>query len=281
MRRLGINIHYANLSTYVDAFYNHGMNFSFPWLLAHNHSFFGNFDNLNILMTVLKFRRGFNCKIGSKNRKRYFSDINKILSEFGERVFCCEDFQPTVHINKTRQFQDVRTVVHTVNETEGCFLIEDGVCDMLDFKEVERKVHKPKPFYTMDDFPGIESNSFFRMLNKMADSSLITPQFILGEERYKKLKELDDNYSSEIERLVKIKDDLNVIYGLRGCNSRGTFLLEDLKTPPVDCEKRDHIETVLRYLISYIENYDYVTQPLVDVRSVAFRWVKNGAKKRE
>jgi hypothetical protein len=89
-------------------------------LVAHNLCFFGDLGNLTILDILLKSRRGFNCGLGSKKRKLYFSDVNRILESFGEfPIHCCEKFKPTRFFWETEECKKCLECYHKISDVEG------------------------------------------------------------------------------------------------------------------------------------------------------------------
>lgn len=148
MKRLLIFINKENVNRYIDIFLNHGVALSFPQIIAYHFKMVGSFKDLEVLDILLKYRRGYNCGMGSKNRKRYFSDINEILKRNGDTgIRWIEREKPSNAFNESFEFFRVGTVRYEVSEDEGLRMIEEerdlrlDVADR-DMSEVERNANK-------------------------------------------------------------------------------------------------------------------------------------------
>lgn len=262
MKRLLISISEYNLSTYVDLFINHGKVFNFPWLIAHHFHFFGDFKNLTILDTLLKHRRGFNVPIGSKIRKLYFSDVNRILSDSRElQIACCEKFPETKAFNSTKEFVECSTVIHNVRGTEGCETIIDSIDDDLDIHDFPKsKVRideiKEKVIETKRVTPGFKD--FFNKLLVYSEKSL---NEVLTEEQILRVKKIKENRAVETQKLAEMNSE--IYEKIRKIPARVETLFEGgmVNKSTLDNRTRGYI-MIINKLIIYIKEYDNVMEPI-------------------
>lgn len=265
MKRLKISVNRSNLSTLVDTFINHGKLSYFPWLIAHNYSFFGNFNNLQALDTLLTHRRGFNLNIGSRVRKIYFSDVNIILEKSDEqRLTFCEKFKPSLSIEKTRDVAECVCMIHSIEEIENFSIIEDDFDPLFDEDTSEfynRDIGSMKKGYRFEDLTKEDSRfrGFFKNLlsydvilqRKFKNKKFKEKIEAIKRERSKMIEPIYEEINEINEQLSKIPDPIDFV-----------LFEETLLKDQIGMKKLNLLKTILDHLINLFENFDYVFQPL-------------------
>lgn len=262
MKRLKVSLRNANLSTYVDLFVNHGSNPSFPWLLAHYFNFFGNFDDLQALDTLLTHRRGFNLKVGSKIRKIYFSDVNRILMQNNDiRVSYIQTFKPSNSLKITEVCNLCTCVLHDVSEVESYEIIEDDFDPLFDQK-TEKIKKEGLSKIRIEDLTEENKNfkNFFRALFKHSEELNNLYNNADFKNRVLKIK------SDKKEKINKIEQELelfmnekkNIIVGKDITFERDLIIFEDGTISELLIKTVDS-------LINFLKYNDYVMEPLVNL----------------
>lgn len=147
MRRVNILINHSNLSSFIDFMVNRGNTGAAPILLIHNFKTFGNFNNIDLLSVLLKYKRGYNCGMGSRVRKRYFAEVSLILKmndETGIR-YAQRESKQTVAYHESIYYKEIKTLVHTVSTEEGFEVLENEKYNKeidVDYKKVFKKIEE-------------------------------------------------------------------------------------------------------------------------------------------
>lgn len=266
MKRLLVSVRQENLSTFVDIFVNHGKLFALPWLIAHHHCFFGNFNKLTILDILLKHRRGYNPGLGSKVRKVYFSDVNKILKHFHEfPISCCESFDATTAYKKSMEISDCTTLIHQIDEVEKYEPIYDSYDIDIDDIVREKKTHDVKEI--VDEVlkeRSVLKNGFDRFLTGLMKFSKRKVEEVLTQEQIDSIKKKKEKREEELEAIRREISNLND---------------EQSKLPKEQCflykehmreiknRTRDY-KLIITKIITMIEKHDIVMKPINELARI-------------
>lgn len=262
MKRLRVLLRHLNLSAYVDTFINHGKDISFPWLIAHHLSFFGSFDNLQSLDTLLTHRRGFNLPIGSKVRKIYFSDVNHILNELRQRqVGYCEKFKPSKSFEETKIYKDCVCTIHSVDETESVHELIDDFDPMFDLVDNYKPVDRV-PKLKLEDVTKEGENFKVFLKNLFKHSSELKRRYD-NPEFHERILEIKTK--REI-RLKKLKESKFELENKMSIYVTGEHILYEGDRLPTD--NLDLILEVTQKMITFLEWESYVMEPLHDLKDV-------------
>lgn len=267
MRRLLVFVNNSNVSTYVDTFINHGKLFAFPWLIAHHLTFFGNLDKLSILDTLLTFRRGYNPGIGSKIRKLYFSDVNRILKHFHEfPITCCEKFDETIAFTKTVDLSDCLTILHKISEYESFdTTIDDFDQDIDIHEEVKNPVRIEEVVNRVIKEDKEITTNLGLFLKKLADFSSKNIEDVLTLEQIKGVKELKEKRRIELE---KIKDEKNTLFEeLRSVPKEQSIVFGGKLVKGKD-KRLNYYKLIVKSIINMFEKHDLVIQPIEELAEI-------------
>lgn len=262
MKRLRLLLAKENVSPYIDIFLNHGNILVFPWLMAHHHSFFGNFNNLAILDVLLTHKRGYNVNIGSKKRKFYFSDVNHILRKCSEPIVaCCEKFKPTLHYHSTSKIEDCKTTTHLVADNEGFEVYLDSFDDLIDvncrLEKREKKIN-----VNIEELNTTGNKGLSLLIKKFLNFTKKNIEEVFDEEQIMIIK------SEKLMRAEKIKVIEEEIDLLKSEISsmpplRRMAIIQNIDK---DILKRvNNFKTIVRSILTFLKEHEYVTDPLMMV----------------